>query len=166
MPELTRTEIAAITGLPTSTLTRHLSRFPLARSGRGRFTTADSAFAAWLSGFESGQGSNADLETAYETTDRGVGPAKLPSGILLPWEVFDILRTGPEQDALELLDRVIRVWSLKPHPVVPDRLRRKPLTLPSGTVVNGAHWRVLRGSNERRAGYALDVLIRSYEVRA
>lgn len=166
MAELNRREIAAITGLPTSTLTRQLSRFPLARSGRGRFSTADSAFAAWLAGYERGDEAE-DLTAAYEPPERvGPDPAKLPSGILLPPSALDYLRRGPEQRALALLDRMISLWSLAPHPAIPDRLRREPLKLPSGTVVNAKHWRVLRGTNERRAGYALDVLLRSYGVRA
>lgn len=167
MTELTRREIQTITGLATSTLTRQLSRFPLARSGRGRFSTADSGFAGWLASFESTDHTGDDLEAAYQPTDRdGTGLARLPSGILLPWEVLDYLRTAPEPVALAYLDRVIAVWQLPPHATVPDRLRRWPLALPSGTRVSARQWSVFRGADERRAIFAFDVLIRSYGVLA
>lgn len=166
MAELSRSEIQLITGLPASSLTRHLARFPLARTSRGRYDTADSDFREWLALFEQGGEPGDDLEAAYERSDSHSGQFKSPSGILMPRAAFEALRGPDESKALAMLDRLIAAWTLGPHPAVPDRLRRKPMQLPSGTVINGSHWRVLRGTNERRAGYAIDVLVRSYGVRA
>jgi hypothetical protein len=167
MTELTRRELQALTGLPTSTLTRQLSRFPMARSGRGRFTTADPGFAAWVARFTAEEQDGAELETAYDPPEEAnAGPFKLPSGVMITCRVFEFLRSADEPPALALLDQVIGIWHLRPHHAVPDRFQREALALPSGTVVNAKHWRVLRGENPRRAAFALDVLIRSWGVRA
>jgi hypothetical protein len=158
--ELTRREIQAICGLPPSTLTRELNRFKAARSGRGRYLRSDPGFGAWLAQWLGGAAASKPRGPLREPDVH-----LLPSGfILLTGNVWRSLRGPDESAAVHLLDRLIAAWKLPPHYVVPDELTFVPMALPSGTVVNATQWQILRSANERAAGHALDVLIRSFGV--
>lgn len=168
MSTLTRKQIASMTGLPASTLSRHLARFPAARAGKGRYDTGDAGLSAWLTDAQvngrTRQGGQAP------TAPRGFSPPPvssgglwwLPSGFPNPGRWWFDLTQDDEQAALAALDRIIQDRRLRPHRCVPDLMPFEPLMLPSGTVVNANQWRVLRTGSNNAAGHAMDVLMRSY----
>lgn len=164
---VTTSQIRERTGLSRSAVTRHLARFPGAKSGRGRYSTEDPSFAAWLTYHEEllrldpppEQSPSGDPQDRF----RHSSPYRmLPSGIGLTWVRWDRMRGPDEDDAVRALDELIAAWRLRPHPAGPDRLPFEPMTLPSGTVVNARQWRILRGSSVSRAEQALEVLARRY----
>src|SRR5690606_14804747 len=132
MTPLTPKEIQRMTGVPKSTLARHLARFSAARVGHGQYDPTEPQFGAWLTLYSlsdkpHGARGAAKVSMDLERIDpqaprRGPyrGPRLLPSGLLLAERSWSILREGDEGAAMAHLATLIRRWRLTPHPDVPD----------------------------------------------
>lgn len=170
MAYLTRKQLADMTGLSSSTLTRNLRRFEGARVGRGRYDSEDPQLSAWLTNQQlngrprKGSDVSECPPTAPARSSQRPGSrfAKLPSGWIIPRHYWDLLRRAGDATALAVLDAMISKSRLRPHAAAPDALPYKCLRLASGTTVNESQWRILRTSSERSALAALDVLIRRW----
>lgn len=175
MKTLTPKEIQRMTGMPKSTLARHLVRFPAARVGHGQYDPTEPQFGAWLTLYSlsdkphGSHGSHGSHETPEppelpQAPQRAPyrGPRLLPSGLLLAERSWAILRGPDEGAAMAHLATLIRRWRLTPHPDVPDLMGFERLELAPGIVVNRTQWRALRGQREEPAAHALDVLLRSW----
>lgn len=170
MTPLTPREIQRMTGVPKSTLARHLARFRAARVGHGQYDPTEPQFGAWLTLYslsDKPHGSQSPTAPELPQAPRRApyrGPRVLPSGLLLAERSWAILRGIDEGAAMSHLATLIRRWRLTPHPDVPDLMPFERMELPSGIIVNGTQWRALRGQREEPAAHALDVLLRTWRA--
>lgn len=168
MTPLTPREIQRMTGMPKSTLARHLARFSAARVGHGQYDPSEPQFGAWLTLYSLSDKPHGSQGTETpelpQAPRRGLFrcPRVLPSGLLLAERSWSILRGPDEGAAMAHLATLIRRWRLTPHPDVPDLMAYERLELAPGVVVNRTQWRALRGQRDKPAATALDVLLRSW----
>lgn len=168
MKTLTPREIQRMTGVPKSTLARHLARFRAARVGHGQYDPSEPQFGAWLTLYslsDKPHGSQGTEPPELPQAPRRApyrGPRLLPSGLLVAERSWAILRGIDDGAAMARLTTLIRRWRLTPHPDVPDLMAYERMELAPGVVVNRTQWRALRGQREEPAAHALDVLLRSW----